>query len=212
MTEIHQGQPIVEQGKPLDEAQAAMVMIHGRGGGVQSILTLANHFNVDGFAYLAPSAQNLTWYPNRFIAPRESNQPHLDSALQAVGDTIAKIKEAGIPSEKIILLGFSQGACLATEYAARNPEKFGGIVALSGGLIGADGELNGYVGSLNGTPVFMGCSNVDFHIPEERVHESAEILQGLGAEVDVRIYPNMGHTVNQDEVDAVNELMVTLVE
>jgi predicted esterase len=208
---IHQGQRIAHQGKPLAEAKAAMVMIHGRGGGIESILPLANHFTVDGFAYLAPAAANATWYPNRFLVPRANNEPYLTSALQAVGDVLADIKAAGIPPEKTIILGFSQGACLTLEYAARYPQQYGGIVALSGGLIGADDELNGYVGSLNNTPVFMGCSDVDSHIPEERVHQSAEIMQGLGAAVDVRIYPGMEHTINLDEIKAVNEIMTALV-
>lgn len=208
---IHQGQPIVRQGAPLSEAKAAMVMIHGRGGGVESILPLANHFTVEGFAYFAPVAANYTWYPNRFLVPRVQNEPYLSSALQAVSDVLAEIKAAGITPEKTIILGFSQGACLTLEYAARNPQHYGGIVALSGGLIGADDELNGYVGSFSGTPVFMGCSDVDPHIPEERVHQSAEIMQGLGATVDVRIYPGMEHTVHLDEIKAVNEVMKSLV-
>ena len=211
MTDIHQGQPIVRQGLPLSEAKAAMVMVHGRGGGVESILPLANHFKTQGFAYLVPVAADRTWYPNRFLVPREQNEPHLSSALLKVGDVLDEIKAAGIPIEKTILLGFSQGACLALEYAARNPQKFGAVVALSGGLIGADDELNGYVGSLNGTPVFLGCSDVDFHIPEARVHESAEIMQSLGGEVDVRIYPGMEHTINLDEIKAVDALMANLV-
>ena len=211
MTDIHQGQPLVTEGLPLTEAKAAMVMVHGRGGGVESILPLANHFKTEGFAYLAPSAAERTWYPNRFLVPREQNEPYLSSALKAVGAVLDEIKAAGIPADKTILLGFSQGACLALEYAARNPQKYGAVVALSGGLIGADDELNGYVGSLNGTPVFFGCSDVDSHIPETRVHESAEILKSLGAEVEVRIYPGMEHTINLDEIKVVDALMAQLV-
>lgn len=208
---IHQGQPVSHAGKPLKEAKAAMIMVHGRGGGVESILPLANHFEVEGFAYLAPAAKDLTWYPNRFLAPRKSNEPFLSSALETVQDLLKQVKDAGIPPEKTILLGFSQGACLALETAARNPQRYGAVVALSGGLIGADDELNGYVGSFKSTPIFIGCSDIDAHIPVERVYESAEILKGLGAELDTRIYKGMGHTINQDEMDAVNALMKTLV-
>jgi predicted esterase len=208
---IHQGQPLAKAGKALAEAKAAMIMVHGRGGGVESILPLANHFDVEGFAYLAPAAKDGTWYPNRFLAPRKTNEPFLTSALDTINSLLKQVQEAGIPPEKTILLGFSQGACLALEVAARNPQAYGAVVALSGGLIGADDELNGYVGSFKGSPIFMGCSDIDAHIPVDRIHESAEILQGLGAKVDARIYKGMGHTINQDEIDAVNALMQKLV-
>lgn len=204
---IHETQPVAYAGTKLIDAEAAMVMIHGRGGDAAGILPLANHMQADGFALAAPSARGHTWYPNRFIVPREANQPHLASALNTVGQVVDSIKEAGIPAEKIVLLGFSQGACLALEYAARNPEKFGGVVALSGGLIGAEGELTGYEGSLEGTPVFLGCSDVDFHIPVERVHETEAIMAEMGATVDKRIYPGMGHTINDDEVAAVQAML-----
>lgn len=208
---IHQDQPIARAGVPLEEAKAVMVMIHGRGGGTQSILPLTNHFNVDGFAYLAPSAADNTWYPNRFLAPRESNEPKLTSAIETISSLLTEIESAGITPEKTILLGFSQGACLSLEVAARNPKKYGGVVALSGGLIGADDELIGYEGSLDGTPVFLGCSDIDDHIPVERVHKSRDILQKLGAEVDERIYEGMGHTINADEFDAVAKMMLSIL-
>lgn len=208
---IHQGQPVAKAGKPLSEAKAVMIMVHGRGGGVESILPLSNHFEAEGFAYLAPAAKDATWYPNRFLAPRKSNEPFLSSALETIQGLLKEVEEAGIPPEKTVLLGFSQGACLALEVAARNPQHYGAVVALSGGLIGADDELNGYVGSFKGSPIFLGCSDIDSHIPLARVHESAEILQGLGAEVEARIYKGMGHTINQDEIDAVNALMKKLL-
>jgi predicted esterase len=211
MTGVHQGQPVLKQGQPLSEAKAAMVMLHGRGGGVESIVPLIHHFDSKDFAYLVPAAADRTWYPERFLVPRENNEPYLTSALQAVGDVVAEITAAGIPTEKIMLLGFSQGACLALEYAARHPQAYGGVVALSGGLIGADDELNGYVGSLAGTSVFIGCSDEDFHIPENRVHQTAEIMKSLGADVEERIYPGMGHTINEDELVAVIGLMSRLV-
>lgn len=207
---IHQGQPIVTAGLPLEDAKAVMIMMHGRGGGTQSVLPLINHFDVDGFAYLVPSAADNTWYPNRFLAPRASNEPKLSSAIETITDLLDKIESAGIPSEKIIILGFSQGACLSLEIAARNPKRYGGIVALSGGLIGTDDELTGYSASLEDTPVFLGCSDVDIHIPVERVHQSRDILTELGAQVDERIYEGMGHTINSDEISAVAKMMQSL--
>lgn len=211
VAQIHQTQPVVRKGLALEDAKAAMILIHGRGAGAQGMTPLLNHFDAEGFAYLIPNAESNTWYDNRFIAPRDSNEPKLSSAIDTIKGLIADIEDAGIPSEKIMLLGFSQGACLSVEVAARNPKRYGGIVALSGGLIGADGELVGYEGSLEETPVFLGCSDVDFHIPVERVHETRNIMQELGATVDERIYPNMGHVINTDEMDAVKALMAKLV-
>lgn len=214
MTEskLHQGQTIEKRGVPLSEAKAAMIMLHGRGAGAGDMLSFIDHFQAKDFAYLAPNAADLTWYPNRFLAAREKNEPKLSSALAMIHELLNEVKEVGIPSEKTMLLGFSQGACLALEYAARYPQKFGGIVAWSGGLIGTDDELVGYDGSLMDTPIFIGCSNIDFHIPVERVHQSAKILQELSAEVDERIYPSMGHTVNMEEVQAVKAMMKALVD
>lgn len=208
---LHQGQPIYQIGKPLSEAKAAMIMIHGRFAGPNGILPHINDFEGDDFAYLAPAAAEYTWYPDRFLVSTAKNEPYLSSGLKVIDELLKHIEEAGIPAEKTILLGFSQGGCLALEYAARNPQKFGGVVGWSSGLIGADDELTGYEGSLDGTPVFMGCSDVDFHIPLERVHQSSEIMKNLGAEVDSRIYPNMGHTVNLDEIKAVNAMIKSLV-
>jgi phospholipase/carboxylesterase len=211
-SKLHQGQPIEKQGVPLQEAKAVMIMLHGRGAGAGGMLPLIQHFEREDFAYLIPNAADLTWYPERFLVSREKNEPKLSSALTMIHDLLSEIKEAGISPEKIMLLGFSQGACLALEYAARHPQKIAAIVALSGGLIGADDELVDYIGSLTNIPIFIGCSDVDFHIPVERVHQSVKILRGLGAQVDERIYPNMGHTINMDEVQAVNQMMKALVE
>lgn len=207
---IHQNQPILAAGKPLAEAKAAMVMIHGRGASAESILSLSQEFQQPDFAYFAPQAAGSTWYPQRFIVPVEENEPYLSSALQRVGEVVAHLQENGFPTEKIVLLGFSQGACLAVEYAARSAQKYGGVAVLSGGLIGDKVAVENYNGNFDGTPIFLGCSDVDFHIPVERVHESTRILQELGATVTERIYPNMGHTVNQDEVDFVRQMMANL--
>lgn len=203
----HQNQPILSAGKPLEQAQAAMILVHGRGATAASILTLAEELDRPGFAYLAPQAASNTWYPHSFLAPIPQNEPGISSGLAAVGNVLNQVLAAGIPAEKTILLGFSQGACLALEFAARHAQRFGGVVGLSGGLIGPDGTPREYAGSLAGTPVFFGCSDVDFHIPKERVVHSAEVFKQLGGEVTVRLYPGMGHTVNLDEIEFVQKLM-----
>ncbi len=209
---LHQGQPIVTAGVPLNRAHAAMVLLHGRGASAEDILTLAAELDQTGFAYLAPQAANGTWYPNRFLAPLESNEPWLSSALNVVANALAQIAVAGISPERTLLLGFSQGACLALEFAARNARRYGGIVGLTGGLIGPDDLPREYAGSLAGTPVFLGCSDVDFHIPKERVELTAQVLTRLGGNVTTRFYPNMGHTVNQDEISFVRGMMQTLTK
>lgn len=203
----HQGQPIRTAGEPSDRARAAMLMLHGRGARADDILSLAGELAVPGFAYLAPQAADNTWYPNRFLAPLASNEPWLSSALALVEVVLDQIASMGIPPERTILLGFSQGACLALEYAARNARHYGGLVGLSGALIGPDETPRDYAGSLSGTTVFLGCSDEDFHVSKERVLAAAEILQLLGGNLTVRLYPDMGHTVNQDEIDFVRSLM-----
>lgn len=209
-TDPHAQQPVLAYGEPLDMAEAAMLMLHGRGASAEDILSLADEFSVPGFAYLAPQAAGYTWYPQRFIAPLESNQPWLDSALKLLQRIIGEIHNAGIPEEKILLLGFSQGACLAVEYCCRNASHYGGVAALSGGLIGPHIDASHYAGSLSGTPVFLGCSDIDPHIPRQRVLETAQIVQQLGAQVDTRLYPGMGHIVNQDEIEAVRGIMTSI--
>jgi predicted esterase len=206
----HQGQPVLAAGEPLERARAAMVLVHGRGATAQDILTLAVELNQPGFVYLAPQAANNTWYPYSFLAPIERNQPYLSSALATLGQVLAHVAAAGIPAERTFLLGFSQGACLATEFAARNAQRYGGLVGLSGGLIGPDGTPRDYPGALDGTPVFLGCSDVDPHIPAARVQHSAEVLRRLGGDVTARLYPGMGHTVNEDEIEAVRGIMAAL--
>jgi predicted esterase len=171
---------------------------------------LADELAHPDYAYLAPQAAGNTWYPHRFLAPTASNEPYLSSALAVVGDVLERLSGAGIGPEQTILLGFSQGACLALEFSARHARRYGGLVGLSGGLIGPDGSPRDYPGSLAGTPVFLGCSDVDLHIPKERVLHTADVLQRLGGEVTTRLYPNMGHTVNQDELDAVRHMMASI--
>ena len=186
--------------------RAAMVLLHGRGDSAQGILSLVDHLEAPRWAFVAPQAAGHTWYPNRFVAPIASNEPWLSSALQAVTETLEAIQGAGVPPERTVILGFSQGACLALEFAARTGGRFGGVAALSGGLIGETLDEARYQ-ALEGTPVFIGCSDVDAHIPVGRVHESAALLGTLGASVDKRIYPNFGHSVNEDELEAVRQIM-----
>lgn len=210
MTDLHEATIAARAGEPLESATAAMVMVHGRGDSAQGILGLAPALHVPGVAYVAPQATHNTWYPNSFMAPMESNQPWLDSALATLGAVVAQVVAAGVPHEKIVLLGFSQGACLTSEFVARNARRYGGLAGLSGGLIGPPGTPRAYGGSLENMPVFLGCSDVDPHIPVERVHETSEVLTALGAQVDKRIYPGFGHTVNQDEADAVRAMLTAV--
>ncbi|MFC7132936.1 MULTISPECIES: alpha/beta hydrolase [Salinibaculum] len=200
MTGPHQDQPVVTVGPPVDEADVALVLVHGRGATAQSIVTSMQRLGRDGVAMLAPQAARNTWYPHSFLEPVERNEPGRSSGLQAVGDAVATATDAGIPAEKVVVLGFSQGACLASEFVARNPRRYGGVVAFSGGLIGETVDPDDYEGDLDGTPAFLGCSDVDPHIPVERVDVTAEVFERLGAEVEKRIYEGMGHGVNEDEL------------
>ncbi|MCU0507373.1 MAG: alpha/beta hydrolase [Anaerolineae bacterium] len=204
---LHEDGPILSYGEPLEAARAAMVMIHGRGATAEDILSLAPMLEAPGIAYLAPQAANNTWYPYPFTQPIERNEPWLSSALARVGQMVALVEQAGIPADKTYLLGFSQGACLSLEYAARHARRYGGVFGLSGGLIGPDGTPRDYPGSMDNTPLFLGCSDVDFHIAKERVLESAEVFRRLGADVAVRLYPNMGHTINDDEIAFVRQIV-----
>ena len=207
----HAGQPVRVAGQPIDLARAAMLMVHGRGATADDILTLADQLAQPGFAYFAPQAAGNTWYPNRFLVPLEQNEPWLSSALKFVGEVFSEIVNAGIPAERVILLGFSQGACLALEFVARNARRYGSLVGLSGALIGPDDTPRDYAGSLDGTPVFLGCSDVDFHVPKERVDQTAQVLRKLGGQVTERLYPDMDHTVNQDEIDFVRGMMQSVL-
>jgi len=208
----HQGQPLVTAGTPLDEAEAAVVLVHGRGATARSIVNMAESFHRPGVAFLAPQANRNTWYPNPFTAPVESNEPGRTSGLRAIADAVGEANAAGIPTERVVLLGFSQGACLGSEFVARNPTRYGGLAALSGGLIGETIDVEDYAGDLEGTPAFFGCSDVDPHIPEERVHASADVFERLGADVTKRLYPGMGHTINEDESEYVSAMVADLLD
>jgi phospholipase/carboxylesterase len=203
---------MMRAGAPAHRARAAMILVHGRGASAESMLSLADVFAQPDFAYLAPQAARGTWYPYPFLAPLEDNEPWLTSALQTISDALGSLEQEGFPPERVVLLGFSQGGCLTLEYAARNARRYGAVVGLSAGLIGPEGTPRDYVGSLDGTPMFLGCSDIDGHIPLARVRESSRVLGALGAEVRETIYPGMGHTINDDEIARVRGLMVRLLE
>lgn len=190
-----------------DAAEVAVLTLHGRGDSARGILGLADPLGTDGVLYAAPEAEGNAWYPQSFLKPLADNEPYLTGALKAVGDALGKLEKLGFDAENVVLLGFSQGACLALEFAAQNARRYGGVVALSGGLIGPDGTPRDYPGSLGGTPVFLGCSDVDAHIPEARVMASAGVMNKLGGTVDMRIYPGMGHTVNEEEIGAAKAII-----
>ena len=206
----HNGQPLLMAGLPLDQATAAMIMIHGRGATAEDILSLTAEIHQPNFAYLAPQAAQQQWYPNSFLAPLSSNEPGLSSGLAVIAALLAQLAQANIPAERTILLGFSQGACLSLEFVARSARRYGGVIGLSGGLIGPDNTPRNYPGSLEGTPIFLGCSDSDFHIPKQRVEQSAEILQRLGGTVTTRLYPRMGHTINRDELRFAQSMLAAI--
>ena len=207
----HAGQPVLTSGEPLASARAAMVMLHGRGANAADILGLAQVIARPGIACLAPDAAGNAWYRNPFMAAAVTSEPAYVSAHALVARIVAAIGEAGIPPERVAILGFSQGACLTLDFAARNPRRYGAIIALSGGLIGASIARSDYTGSLDGTPVFLGCSDVDPFIPLERVRESAEIMRTLGADVDEHIYRGAAHTIVPDEVEQIRLIVDRIV-
>ena len=198
---------IIKAGTSIDKTSKALIMLHGRGATAQDILSLSSYLNVEGFALLAPQATNHTWYPYSFLAPVEQNEPWLTSAVDVVGSIVSDLEAQGIASENIYFLGFSQGACLTLEVAARNAKRYGGLVAFTGGLIGNTLEAGRYPGDFAGTPVFLGTSDPDVHVPVERVHASAEQLRAMNADVTERVYKGMGHTISEDEIREVNRLI-----
>lgn len=210
-TDPHASTAGVRLGAEVGEADAAVILVHGRGGSPEGMAEFARVLDRPGTAWIAPRARAGTWYPQSFLAPLEANQPWLDSALGTLGRMVEQLqREDGLGPERTLLLGFSQGACLATEFMARMATRWGGLAALSGGLIGPPGTPRAYAGSLRGTPAFFGCGDPDPHIPRERVEESGRVYSELGANVEVRIYPGLGHAVNADEVDEVRRMLQAL--
>jgi predicted esterase len=206
----HERQPVAAAGRPLGEAPVAVIMVHGRGAGPENILDLVPWLARPNASYLAPAAANRTWYPYSFMADIASNEPGLSSGLGVLGGLVARAEAAGIARDHIVVLGFSQGACLATEFAVRNAARYGGIVAFSGGAVGPPGTRWNESGRFAGTPIFFGCSDRDSHIPEPRVTESAELCARMGAQVTRRIYPGMGHTIIDDEIAWAQDLLDAL--
>jgi phospholipase/carboxylesterase len=199
--------PVRQFGKPLNEASGAVILLHGRGGSAEDILTLASDFYLPQLAYLAPQAVGNSWYPNSFMAPLAQNEPWLTSALLKVESTVRVANDAGISSDRIVLGGFSQGACLAAEFMARHPRRYAGLIAFSGGLIGPPGADLAHKGDLAGTPAFFGGGDPDPHVPWQRLEQSARILAGMGAAVTSRRYPNRPHTISGEEIDLAKGLI-----
>jgi phospholipase/carboxylesterase len=201
---MHQ-KKIVTAGQPLTKATKALIMLHGRGATAEDILGLASEFNVKDYALLAPQATNYTWYPLSFLAPVKQNEPWLTSAIQVVGEIVEDIRRVGIKDEHIYFAGFSQGACLALEFVTRNATRWGGVAAFTGGLIGDRIYTENYRGDFAGTPVFIGTSNPDPHVPVERVNASSDFIRNMNAVVTEKVYPGMGHTINREEIAIVNK-------
>ena len=196
----------MQGGEPLASARAAMILLHGRGASAEDIMTIAAEIQLPGWAYLAPQAAGSAWYPNPFTAPLERNEPYLSAALDMLSNLVQRV-EATVPAQRVVLLGFSQGACLTLEWAARHARRYGAVVGLSGGLIGPDGTPRDYPGSFDGTPAFLGCSDVDPYIGKERVIETSEVFQRMGARATLRLYPGLAHTVSAEEIAEVRALV-----
>jgi predicted esterase len=206
---LHEGQPLLHEGPDLPLASAAMIMLHGRGADATDIMGLASQFPYENLAFLGPQAEGGSWYPYSFLVPVQQNEPGITSAMTVISSLVLEAELQAVPREKIFILGFSQGACLALEFAARHPARYGGVFGLSGGLIGPPGTSWESEESLAGTPVFLGCSDVDPHIPRSRLEESADVLRRLGGDVDLQLYPGMGHVISGAELEAVNRIVST---
>jgi phospholipase/carboxylesterase len=198
---------IVSAGAELTPNSKVLIMIHGRGGSAEDILSLSSHLDVKGFTLLAPQATDHTWYPYSFLAPPAQNEPWFSSALQLVKGLVDEVLAKGVPTHHIYFSGFSQGACLTLEFVARNAARYGGVAAFTGGLIGDKIYSENYAGDFEGTPVFIGTSNPDPHVPVERVYATTNILKNMGADVTEKVYANMGHTINQDELKNANQIV-----
>ena len=210
-TAPHAGQPVITRGRRLGDARVVVIMLHGRNAGPPNILELVPSLDQPDVTYLAPAAAGGTWYPLSFMAPIAQNEPGISSGVGVIHGLIDDAVAAGVPVERIVLLGFSQGACLACTAAQRRPARYGGVVAYSGGLIGPPGTSWQVQGGFAGAPAFFGCSDHDAHVPEERVRTSATVYARMGASVTTRIYPGMGHLVNADEIAYTRSLLDALL-
>ncbi len=210
MESPHRKQPVLTRGQPLETAAGAVILLHGRGASAEDILGLADDLDLRELAYLAPQAAEHTWYPYSFLAPLERNEPWLTSALELVRSIVESTERAGISQKKIAVMGFSQGACLAAEFVARNPSRYGGLVAFTGGLIGPQGTVFRYSGDLAGTLCFLGSGDPDPHVPWERVKESASTLSALGGKLTLKRYPGMPHTISSDEITEAKKILSPL--
>lgn len=204
---IHNSNNIISTGISLHIANKVVIALHGRGSNAHSILSISQYFDTTNLHWVAPQATNDTWYPYSFLEDRQKNEPWLSSSILVLDEITEKLRDQGINDNQMVFLGFSQGACLASEYVAKRARKFGGLVAFSGGLIGPEIDASEYSGNFEGMPVFMGCSDSDFHIPENRVRESALMFKSLGADVDMILYPNMGHTIVDDEIQRAAKIL-----
>ena len=203
---IH-NEPVTTAGQPLDQAKKALIMLHGRGDRAESFIRLAQELDTSDFAFLAPQAIQNTWYPHSFLKPLEQNEPQLSLSLSGVHELIDNLRGLRFGYEDIYFLGFSQGACLSLEYTARHARRYGGVIAFTGGLLGDTVDVSNYEGDFDGTPIFIGSSDHDPHVPEERIDESEVILKQMGASVTKKIYPNLGHTINDDEITNANNFL-----
>jgi phospholipase/carboxylesterase len=206
LSQPHGNQEVLFKGD-INSAKSAMILIHGRGATAESILSLTEEFDTDNYLFAAPQANGNTWYPYTFLAPVQDNEPGITSGLKVINDLIEELNKSGIPDKEIILLGFSQGACLTLEYAARNAKPYKGLIGLSGGLIGDKIEETMYSGSFENCPIFLGCSDIDSHIPLERVNQSEIMMKKLNGSVTKRIYKGMGHTINEDELNFIRSIL-----
>lgn len=206
----HANQPVLEAGQKLANAAGAVILLHGRGATAEDILGLSEEFDLPDVAWLAPQAAGHTWYPYSFLSPVAQNEPWLGSALRKVGQTVEQAVRAGIPRERIVIAGFSQGACLASEFVARNAARYGGMIAFTGGLIGPPGTEFQYAGNLAGTPAFFGAGDPDPHVPWSRVQESASRYTSMGADVVLRRYPGMPHTISRAELEEAGKLIAAI--
>lgn len=210
-TDPHAEQPLLTAGADPSEARLVLVLIHGRGATAQGMLPLYEAIGLPRIRAVAPQAAGNSWYPYSFLQPIESNQPFLDSALRRIESIVDELAAAGVQGERVALLGFSQGACLASEFVARHPRRYAAALALSGGLIGPPGPPRNYPGDLAGTPVFLGAADPDPHVPFTRVEQTRQVLETMGASVELRRYPGMPHTINDDELAACREILAAAI-